>query len=422
MSGAVPTPRSPLPALYGLGFVAFVAMTLPMFCMPYVAKDFGLGDEGITFLMGVISVGSLGTFALTRLADRRGRRRTMLLSFAGLSPLSLATALSPGAAFFAAAQMGALALHSTLRMVTTVAITELADEGRRARAQAWLGFVSGMGGAVPMIVVASLGDRPGGWRYGFGALAAALLAWPWVRARAPETGRFDRAQALGVTDKARAGDLFRGAYRRRATGLLLAAMLRGAGLIGLGHWTFYHGVHGLGLSGWVVTAIFMVGGTPGMLGLPAGALLAERWGRRPTFLLGLALELSGGIAFYLLTPTSQTQAILQLGAAFFVYNFGSQCHSVADRLVDTELFPTALRATYAGMRTIAEAVAAIASHFTLSALIVGVGALPHAITFLSLATVLPSAGLFLWAASETRGLSLEAASLEAPPPSPPEAR
>ena len=85
---------------------------------------------------------------------------------------------------------------------------------------------------------------------------------------------------------------------------------------------------------------------------------------------------------------------------------------MADRCIDTELFPTALRATYAGMARLAAAIAGVVCQFALSGLTSWLGGLPQAIAVLSLATFLPSIPIFLWAAPETRGLSLDEASLE----------
>jgi len=418
MDGTPGRADASLPALLMLGFYAFLAGSLPVFAAPFVARDLGLGDAGITFLMGVISLGALGTFALTRLADRRGRRTALLASFASLAPLSLFSALSPGAALYALFQMAATACHGTLRTVVTVAISEVAQERSRARGQAWFGLVSSLGGAVPLVLVSGLGNSVGGWRVGFGVGAAFLVAWPWVHRGIAETRRFDHARSQGRTQRARARDLFTSAYRRRAAGLLAAGTLRGIGLSALGVWTYYHAIHGLGLEPWAVTAVYVGGGSLAMLGIPAGAILSERWGRRPTLLLGLGITVAAGLLYFRVPGQQGNTTLAALALAFFGYNFGFQCFGVADRLLDTELFPTHLRATYAGLRTIGEALSQMTAHFSLAGLILPLGSLPAAISALVLATAAPSAAIFLWAAAETRGLRLEIASLEEEPTAP----
>jgi hypothetical protein len=83
---------------------------------------------------------------------------------------------------------------------------------------------------------------------------------------------------------------------------------------------------------------------------------------------------------------------------------------VADRCLDTELFPTQLRATYAGASRLAQAFAAIVTQFGLSALSAQLGGLVPAISWLSVVTFLPALGVFLLTVPETRGLTLERAS------------
>jgi hypothetical protein len=86
--------------------------------------------------------------------------------------------------------------------------------------------------------------------------------------------------------------------------------------------------------------------------------------------------------------------------------------SVADRLVETELFPTSLRATYVGASRLVSAATVVVAGFALSALSGPLGGLVPAISWLSLATFVPALWIFLRVTPETRGLTLETASLE----------
>ena len=92
--------------------------------------------------------------------------------------------------------------------------------------------------------------------------------------------------------------------------------------------------------------------------------------------------------------------------------------SVSDRLIGTELFPTALRATFAGASALMQAAATIATQFGLSLLATPLGGLAPAITWLSAATFVPAIAVFLLVVPETRGLSLERAALEDEPAAP----
>jgi predicted MFS family arabinose efflux permease len=403
--------------LFALGAYGQAVLALPSMAAPFVAKEFGLSDGDLAFLTGAMSLGAFGALALARLADRRGRRAALRLSFAGLGPLLLATALAPAALVYAAAQTAAASLHGALRMVSVVAITEVSDETARARGQSWYGLLAALGSAVPLGLAALLGPVPNGWRFAFVAMSAFVLALPWVWRHAPETDRFETARTRGRVQRARMRDLLETRYRRRAVGLALVGLLRGAGLGALGFYIFHHAVKNLGLEPWAVALVFVGGGTLGNLGNPAGAIASERWGRRPTQVVFVLLTVLGGIAYYLVPAGLGLATPTLLSLAFLVFVFSVQAFGVADRLTDTELFPTALRTSYAGLRLIVESGATALGNFGLAACIAWLGGLGLAMAVLVPALVVPALAIFWWATTETRGLLLDQAALEEPPSS-----
>jgi putative MFS transporter len=413
-----PPPRAPLASLFFLGGLAQTGLTLPMFTAPFVAREFGLSDAKVAFLSGVISLGAFGAFGLARLADRRGRRPVMRLGVAALGPLSLVTALAPAVWLYAASQLVFGAFRGALASVVNVAITEVTDDRSRARAHGWFGLVAAAASGVPLGLAAGLGDAPAGWRIVFALLGAVVLALPWLWPRIPETGRFEQSRADGGERHGRVRDLLAPVYRRRAVGLVVVGVLRGAGLGVLGSYAFFHAVDNLGQPAWVASAVLGGGGALGMTGNAVGAILSERWGRRPTQVAGALLTTLGGVFFYQVPAGLGVWTPLFLGFGFTGYVIGIQAFAVADRLVDTELFPTRLRGTYAGVRTVGDAAAATLQNFGLSAAIAGVGSLPLAITIFVPALVLPSLGLFWWVTTESAGLSLDEASLEQNPGQP----
>jgi MFS family permease len=177
-------------------------------------------------------------------------------------------------------------------------------------------------------------------------------------------------------------------------------------LIAIGVWSYYHAVHNLALDPWLVTLLYVVGGVMGMLGIPIGARLANGWGRRPTLLLGVCVGVAAGIAYFWVPADRGIATFALLAAAFGVFNLGTQAQGVAERCIETELFPTHLRATYAGWRSLAEAVARIVSQFSLAGLVHAFGDFSLAVSVLCLATLLPSLVVFLASVPETRGLGL----------------
>ena len=77
--------------------------------------------------------------------------------------------------------------------------------------------------------------------------------------------------------RSRFGDLFRGHYRRRAIGLLVAGTLRPIAVVATLTWAYYHAWNTVGLSPAVASGVFIVGGALGLVGFPIGARLANLW-------------------------------------------------------------------------------------------------------------------------------------------------
>lgn len=401
-----------LQTLYWLGGYGYWIMASWAILAPFLARDFGLDDARITFLGGVVSLGSFGTVLLTRLADRRGRRRVLLVSFAGLPLAAALTALAPGELSFALAQIAASALNGAMMALVTVIIAEESVEHGRAEGQAWFGLAGTLGGALPLLLVLLLEDFPAGWRAAWAAAALPVLALPLVRRSIRETKRFERAEARGRVSATRGRDLFRGVYRRRAIGLLVAGTLRPVAINASFTWIIYHMVQNLHLGGGTTLAVLGIGGGLGVLGIPVGARLSNGWGRRPTSAAFAALTVLAAVAFYWVPPDFPPHPALGLGLAFFVAHFALQAFSVADRCLETELFPTALRSTYGGWTRIALAAATAGAHFAVSGLTLLLGDFVLAITVLSLVCIALALAVFLAVCPETRGLSLDAAALE----------
>jgi putative MFS transporter len=409
------SPRRQMAALLALTAFANYFQTVPGISAPFAAREFGLSDAGIASLMGFVALGALGAFGLTRLADRIGRRRVLLAGLACLPLLSLASGLAPDVRLFIGLQVLVAALYVTLLATTMVVITEELPDAERAQGQAYYGLLFSLGGAPAVILAPFLAEPEHAWRLLWMLPAVGLLAFPWARASLPETRRFERAAESGSVAQTRARDLFGGAYRRRAIGLLAAWTLRPIGVTAVLTYVFYHGVNNLALSPGVMTLIVMGGGGAGLLGIPLGARLANRWGRRPTLACFSLLCVASGVAYYWVPAQPPGWSAIALGACFGVCQISFNAYNVAERCLDTELFPTALRATYAGSTRLAQAIATIVGNFALSGLASTLGGIAPAITLLCVVTAIPALLIFLAVAPETAGRSLEETSLESAP-------
>ncbi len=403
--------------LLALIVYGFYIQALGGLAAPFLAAEFGLDDAAITRVAGWIALGAFGTAVLTRLADRHGRRRVLIAAFAGIPPLALLTALATGVTSYVVIQIGVSALLGTFVTALAVVVAERSSDARRASGQGWFGVFASLGGALALIVGALVPLLPGGWRAFWGLAALPVVAIPFVRARLAETDRFNTARDHGRVAATRAHHLFRGVYRRRAIGLLAVALLKPIALTATSTWPYYHMVKTLGLSSATASLVYFIGGGIGILGNPLGARLTDRWGRRPTSLLGVAVATASGVAFYYVPAGSGALSPLPMLTALMAINqISTSIFSLADRCIDAELFPTALRTTYLGAARLMNAAAGVVAMFGLSMLAAPLGSLGNAIAVLSIASMIPALAIFLAVVPETRGLTLEHASLEDQPP------
>ena len=197
-----------------------------------------------------------------------------------------------------------------------------------------------------------------------------------------------------------------------SSGLSRTARTRPA-VVATSTWPYYHMMTTLGLSSATASLVYFVGGGIGILGNRIGARLTNRWGRRPTSLAGTLLATASGVAFYYVPAGGGAASPLPMLIAMMALNqIATSIFLLADRCIDAELFPTALRATYLGAARLMNAAAGVTAMFGLSLLAAPLGSLGNAIAVLSVASMIPALAIFLAVVPETRGLTLEHASLE----------
>jgi putative MFS transporter len=68
--------------------------------LPFITKDFNLGDQTASFAISAVAVGALLAFFVVRLADRYGRKPIFTWSVIIYSVLSLATAAATNVEMF----------------------------------------------------------------------------------------------------------------------------------------------------------------------------------------------------------------------------------------------------------------------------------------------------------------------------------
>ena len=390
--------------------------------LTFIAADLGDGSRSQqTDVLSAVRLGVVVTVVVMLFADRRGRRRIAIWSFAAAAVLTVVTALAPSLWAVAALQLVARNLAiAGLLCVDTIAVEEL-PPGSRAMVTGLgtLAYGLGAGIIVMTLPLADLGSW--GWRLTF-VVAGVSLPMIWSAARhLPESGRFRRLEEEREHDPAHTtpADTTSGdpTPTSRATAANAMAPATESRRVNKGRFVLIASMFLLfnvfvapasqlqndylrterGFSGLMITVFVLLTATPGGLGVLAGGRLADIRGRRAAIVPGLI-------------------ALGVFNAIFFAVSgvpmwFGSLLGSVLGGLaipamgvIAPELFPTARRAGVRGFIT------AIAVGGSVCGLMIAgplVDARGYGFTFALLAVAPLLAAALALAIPETRGRELE---------------
>jgi len=384
---------------------------------PFIGKSFGLDQSGIARMYAWISLNSIGALVLSRMADRIGRRRILMLSLLVTPVGSLGAFLSSSAAWFILFE---ILVYSAIGATFGSAIVMMAEAlpiEKRSEGQGWANLAIASGGGACVILAPILAQFGLSWRWLLGVAAFGIVFARTMTRRLPESRRWERTAESGVASQSRFYDVFGARYRRRTIPLIIATLLGEAGAVAVSTWIYYHAVSVVRLSPAQGSIILLVGGTLSTAGLVIGVRMSEWIGRvRSVLVLGLS-GIVGVLAFYWGPPAKFGWPLLWLLVAHTWFATTGRGALVAANSAVTELFPTALRGTIMGWLTLTIAFSAIGAQTAIAILAKPLGGLSNVVGWISLLGI-PSAiiwGLFI---EETRGLSLEAASRESPLPAP----
>jgi MFS transporter, AAHS family, benzoate transport protein len=378
---------------------------------PWIAKSFQLGESGIAGLFAWISLSAIGALGLSRMIDRLGRRRMLLVCMAGTPVCALAAALSTNIAAFAVCEIALYAfIGATISSCIVILAEELAIE-ERARGQSWGGLGLSLGGGLCLIAMPMVASHHS-WRWMLVAAAAMGVVATWMAAKViPESARWQRAAASGTTSASSFYDVFGKFYRRRAITILVCALLANIAAVAASSWAYFHLVSVVKLAPGAASVLMLVGGGVGIVGFPLGARACERYGRIPTiFFAGLITGL-GALAFYWGPPAHLGLRLLWIGVTYCCFTAGLSAGQVGGNSIATELFPTAIRGAMMGWFALIGAAAAVSAQTLIAVLAGRLGGLSIVVGYLSLLAI-PNAIIVALLLPETRGLSLEAAAME----------
>ena len=303
-----------------------------------VADQAGLSGTVLGVGLAILRAASLGGLFLAGLADRFGRRSTMLVTCAIGLVFTLAAAASPSYWWFVAIFALGRPLLSAAAAVAQVAAAEHTAAADRAKAVALIaaGYSAGAGLTA---VIHGLAEKTLGFRGLFALSVIPLVALVYIGRFIIEPDRFNRMETGDYAKPAfgSVGQL----YRRR---LVVVSVLAFAVSVCSGPATSFLFVYAQNvrhISGVGISLMVVVAGVFGLLGLFSGRWMADHLGRRPT----LAVSIVAIVLFAVFTYSGSRFAVL-VGYSLGVFAGGNFAPAAGSFV--NELFPTSVRATVAG--------------------------------------------------------------------------
>ncbi|MBI4883164.1 MAG: MFS transporter [Actinobacteria bacterium] len=299
----------------------------------FAADSFGVGDQGQGFGGAAVRVGVLIALPFAVLADRIGRRRTIVL-LSWLAPIFCAVgAAAPSFPVLVASQTVARPLGIALAMLAVVAAAEDMPRNSRAFAISLLAMASGLGAgvAVASLRLTDLGDE--GWRYVY------LVSLMWLPVAVSLARRLDETRRYQTVHPI--------APRLNRRRLLLIASVAMASNLFVAPASFFQNRYLediRGYSGGGIALFTLATGTPASIGLIVGGKLADVVGRRLLILLCTPLSTACIVAaFFVDGPLMWTMALIGGFAAGMAYP--------AFAVYRAEMFPTGNRGIANGLIT-----------------------------------------------------------------------
>ena len=183
-----------LALLATLAVIAGFLGTLLGQTITFARDEFGESKSAAGVALSLIRLSILITVAVAALADRKGRRRTLLYAAFGAILASAATSLVANLATLTAVQAISRGLSHAMALLIFVFALEEAPAGSRAFVASMLGMAAGLGSgiAVGSVPLADLGVTA--WRLSFLVALAGLPLVLFAARRLPESQRFERAR------------------------------------------------------------------------------------------------------------------------------------------------------------------------------------------------------------------------------------
>jgi MFS family permease len=349
-----------------------------------ISHALNASDTAWSNALAVTRLGALPALFGIALADRGGRRRSILIGVAGSAIVCGVSACAPNLYFLTGAQIFQRAFLFTTATVATIAVVEEAPEGARAYATSMLALAGGFGFSLSVVILPLADIGREAWRIPFALGTLMILLAPVIGRRLAETRRYEALAETDV-DRGRVRDIRGRGYGRRFVLLAAVAFLLNifsAPSSQLAN-KYLTDIHDFSNSG---VALFrtVTTGFPGLFGLVLGGRLAEVRGRRPIAAIALSIATLTQMVFFV-----SGGALIWVMAATSIVAAGTG--GIALGTLGVELFPTETRGTSNGLLGVV-AVFGSALGFVITGLLVRnhPGELGRAIALCGLASLLAS--------------------------------
>ena len=387
--------------LAGFSVTAVIGDVASEFGAPGAGQDIsaqiGLTGTTLGVALATIRLASLGALPASALADRIGRRGTLLGALAlGLAMTALG-ATAPGFWWWVAAVALARPFLSTVNNLSGVVAAEETSSRYRSWALAAIGASYGLGAGIVPVLRGLMPDAS--YRLVTGLVLVPLVVVPLLGRLLREPEVYERVAHAPTSRRARLLGTIPPEHRGRLALLLLTtaalSLATGPGFT----YVVVYAEQILGAPTSTTAVLVLSAGPVGAVGLLAGRWLADRAGRRPAAALALVVT-AGGLAL------AYSGSLPRLSVGYLVALASAAAFGTPAGALAAEAFPTSIRATVAGWASAAGVLGAVAGLAAFGILADATGGFAGSARILAVAVALgalPLVGL-----PETKGRELSA--------------
>lgn len=258
----------------------------------FFREEFGATASQVSWVLIGARFGGLVALGIVALADRRGRKKVLLLStFLGLV-LAATGALAPDLVWLGISQTAARSFSAAIGLTVAIIAVEEMPAGSRAFAVSVLTMTSALGAGGVVVFLQVAGTSPWAWRIFYLVPLVALIPTYRMGRHLHESKRFEVLELSEEQREPGTADERTEARRRRGTHLARFALL---GITTFLLLAFFNAQSSYlndylrleqGFAPWKISLLQVLTTLPGGLFIVLGGRLADRYGRKAVGAIG----------------------------------------------------------------------------------------------------------------------------------------